>query len=165
MSFTNIMEILNTQNFIESELEAIVNICNKKIKELNNELYKNEIKKLVENINNDIIQNFINDIKYLSFNDKFINNIHSYNIKFKYNHFIITLSHKVSFCDELEGITKDNCINIIDTHQETCYNLWNNNMINRIINILNLETNNYNNIKKIFTIMFQVYQPDENIKW
>jgi hypothetical protein len=27
MSFTNIVEILNTQNFVESELDTIVNIC------------------------------------------------------------------------------------------------------------------------------------------
>ncbi len=164
MSFTNIIEILNTQFFVESELETIVNICNKKIKEFNNEFYKNEINKFVENINDINILNFTNNIKYLSFYDKFINNIHSFNIKFQYYHFIITLSHKISFCDELGGITKDNSINIIDTHQETCYNLWNNNMISRFINIIDLETNN-SNIKQLFIIMFNVYQPDENIKW
>ncbi len=164
MSFTNIIEILNTQFFVESELETIVNICNKKIKEFNNEFYKNEINKFVENINDINILNFTNNIKYLSFYDKFINNIHSFNIKFQYYHFIITLSHKISFCDELGGITKDNSINIIDTHRETCYNLWNNNMISRFINIIDLETNN-SNIKQLFIIMFNVYQPDENIKW
>ena len=139
-------------------------ICNKKIRNLNNELYKNEINKLIKNINDISIKNFTNNIKYLSFYDKFINNIQSYNIKIKYYHFIITLSHKISFCDELGSINKDNSINIIDTHQETCYNLWNNNMLNRFMNIINLDANE-NDVKQIIKIMFQVYQPDENIKW
>jgi hypothetical protein len=164
MSFTNIIEILNKNILSESELDKIVNVCNKKLKELNNELYKNEINKLIENINDINIKDFINNIKYLSFYDKFINNVHSYNIKIKYCHFIITLSHKISFCDELGCITKDNSINIIDTHQETCYNLWNNNMLNRFMNIINLDANE-NDVKQIIIIMFQVYQPDENIKW
>ncbi len=164
MSFANIMQILNTNNFCESELETISNLCNKKIKELNNEYYKNEIYNLIKTIEGyNIIETFINNINKLTFYEKFINDIHSYNIKFNYFHFIITLSHKISFC-EFGGVSKENFINIIDIHQETCYNLWNDNMINKFINIINLAINN-NELINLFNLMFRVYQPDENIKW
>ncbi len=165
MSFRNIMEIIHTQNLNESELETIANICTKKIKEIHNEYYKNEIYNNVINMDcfDDNIINFVNNIKKLTFDEKILNDLHSFNIKFNYYHFIITLSHKISFC-EFGGVSKDNSINIIDIHQETCYNLWNSSMISRFINIINLETSEID-VKKLFTLMFQVYQPDENIKW
>jgi hypothetical protein len=74
-------------------------------------------------------------------------------IKSKYNHFNIILSHKISFCSEFGGISKENCINIIDTHQETCYNLWGANMISRFINIINLEASD-DDVKNMLTLMF-----------
>jgi len=37
-------------------------------------------------------------------------------------------------------------------------------MLNRFMNIINLDANE-NDVKQIIIIMFQVYQPDENIKW
>ena len=82
----------------------------------------------------------------------------------KSTHFNVTLSYKVAFCSEFGGISMENSINIIDIHQETCYNLWGANMITRFINILNLEAT-HEEVKEILTLMFKAYQPDKNIKW
>ena len=163
--FSEIMGFLNTLKFSESELETIVNVCNKKIKELTDEHYKNEMYNLINNLNNNL-KTFICSLKNITFNEKFLDSVHSYNISFKYEHFNITLSYKVAFCSEFGGVSMDNNINIIDTHQETCYNLWGNNMLSRFINILNLNTNTtHEELREIFTLMFKAYQPDENIKW
>ena len=155
--FAIIMETLNTHSFNENELNKIINICNKKIKETTDEHYKNEIYKI---INNNIIDSF----KCFHFYEKTFDSIHSYNIRFKYEYFNVTLSYKVSYCPEFGGISKDTTINIVDTHQETCYNLFGVNMISRFINILNLDINE-DDINNILTLMFKAYQPEENIKW
>ena len=155
--FTIIMDTLNTNLFNENELKKIIDICNKKIKETTDEHYKNEIYKIINN-------NIINSFKCLHFYEKTFDSIHSYNIRFRYEYFNVTLSYKVSYCPEFGGISKDNTINIVDTHQETCYNLFGVNMISRFINILNLDKNE-DDIKNILTLMFKAYQPEENIKW
>jgi hypothetical protein len=88
----------------------------------------------------------------------------AFNIKFNYNYFIITLSYKISFCSEFGGISIDNYINIIDTDQETCYNLWGSNMLSKFTNIINLEINE-NELKNMLTLMFKAYEPEKDIKW
>jgi hypothetical protein len=157
------MEGLNILKFTESELEIIINLCNKKLKETTDEHYKNEMYNLINNLNNNL-KTFFHSFKNITFNEKFLDSVHSYNISFKYEHFNITLSYKVAFCSEFGGVSMDNSINIIDTHQETCYNLWSNNMFTKFINILNLNTN-HEELREIFTLMFKAYQPYENIKW
>lgn len=158
-TFSIIMDTINNQIFNESEYQKIINICNKKIQEKTDEHYKNQIYKLINSQDDlKLINSFIN----LSFYEKMFDSIHSYNIKFKYEYFNITLSYKVSYCSEFGGVSMDNTINIIDTHQETCYNLFGTNMISRFINILNLDINE-DTIKKILTLMFKAYQPNENI--
>lgn len=158
-NFTNIIDCLNTLKFNENELETIINIANTKLKENTNEYYKNEIYKL--NNNKYKIINLFNNI---TFYDKSSDNFVSNNITFKYEYFNITLSHKISYCSEFGGVSIDNIINIIDTHQETCYNLFGINMISRFNNILNLNMKE-DNIKEMLTLIFKAYQPDKNIKW
>ena len=149
------MIALNTSKFNESEYQIITEICNKKINEMSNEHYKNEMYKLLNNIDNNL-KNFINSFDKINFYEKSNDYMHSLNITFNYNYFIITLSNKISFCSEFGGISKDYNINIIDTHQETCYNLWGSNMISRFINLLNLESSE-EKIKNMITLMFQVF--------
>ena len=161
-NFGGIMEALNTQKFIESELETIVKICNKKLKETTDEHYKNEMYNLINNLNNNL-KLFIYSFKNITFYEKFLDSIHSYNILFKYNNFNVTLSYKVAYCSEFGGVSMETNINIVDVHQETCYNLWGNNMFSRFINILNLNATN-EEVKEMITLMFKAYQPDENIK-
>jgi hypothetical protein len=161
--FPVIMEALNTHKFSESELEKISDICNKKLKETTDEYYKNEVYNLINDLNHNL-KIFIHSFKKITFYDKFIDNIHSYNIVFKYEYFTVTLSYKVAYCSEFGGVSIENTINIVDTHQETCYNLWGDNMFTRFKNILNLNANE-DEIKQMIIIMFKAYQPDENIKW
>ena len=156
-----IMDIINSQTFNENEYQKIINICNKKMQEKTDKYYIEQIYKL---INSQDYLKLINSFKNLSFYEKVFDSVHSYNIKFKYEYFYITLSYKVSYCTEFGGISMDNTINIIDTHQETCYNLFGTTMISRFINILNLDINE-DDIKKILTLMFKAYKPDKNIKW
>ena len=162
-NFINIIEALNTIKFNESELETISSICNKKLKETTDEHYKKEIYNLINNLNNNL-KTFIYSFKTITFYEKFLDSIHSYNILFKYEHFNITLSYKVTYCSEFGGISMENYINIVDIHQETCYNLWGNNMFSRFIKIINLDATQ-DEIKEMITLMFKAYQPDENIKW
>lgn len=154
-----IMDIINSNTFNENEYQKIINICNKKIQEKTNKHYIDQIYKL---INSQDYLKLINSFINLSFYEKKFDSVHSYNIKFKYEYFNITLSYKVSYCSEFGGISKDTIINIIDTHQETCYNLFGINMISRFINILNLDINE-DDIKKIIILMFKAYIPNENI--
>jgi hypothetical protein len=154
-SFQEIIVALNNNQFNESEYEIIKNICNKNINEMTNEFYKNEMYSLLNNID-DNLKTFINSLHTITFSDKINDYYHSYNIKFSYSHFKIILTHKISFCSEFGGISKDNYINIIDTHQETCYNLWGNNMISRFINLLNLESSK-ENVKEMIKLMFTAY--------
>ncbi len=163
-NFSQVMETLNKQKFTESELETILTFCNKKLRETTDEHDKNEMYHLINDLDVNL-KNFINSFKTITFYEKNIESLHSYNIMFKYEHFNITLSHKIAYCSEFGGISIDNTINIIDIHQETCYNLWGEDMFSRFINILNLETN-INDVKKMINLMFKAYQPDENnIKW
>ena len=159
--FSEIIEFLNTLKFNENELETIINICNKKLKGSTDEHYKNEMYNLINNLNNNL-KTFFHSFKNITFNEKFLDSVHSYNISFKYDYFNITLSYKVAFCSEFGGVSMDNNINIIDTHQETCYNLFGINMISRFIYILNLDINE-DDIKKIIILMFKAYIPNENI--
>ncbi len=161
MSFQDILTILCNTKFNQSEYEKIASICNKKINEMSNDYYKNEMYKLLNNIDNNL-KTFIHSINKVIFFEKLNDHFKSYNIIFNYNHFNITLSYKIAFCSEFGGISKENYINIIDTHQETCYNLWGSNMISRFINLLNLESNE-NEVKEMLTLMFQVYESSENI--
>jgi hypothetical protein len=162
-NFSVIIESLNTQKFTESELEKILNICNQKLKEKTDEYYKNEIYKIINDLSNDI-KIFIHSFKNITFYDKFIDSIHSYNIVFKYEYFTVTLSYRVAYCSEFGGVSMENSINIVDTHQETCYNLWGDKMFSRFINILNLDIDE-DDVKHMITLMFKAYQPDEKIKW
>ncbi len=165
INFSNIMIALNTQKFSHSEYETIMNACNIKLNEITNDYYKTEMYKLLDDLN-DELKNFINSIKKITFYDKFIDRVHSYNIRFKYEYFTITLAYKIGFCSEFGGINIDNCINIIDTHQETCYNLFGDSMISRFIKIINLDPEiNHNEIRKMITLMFKAYQPNENMNW
>ena len=161
--FSKIIEFLNTLKFTENELETIVNICNKKLRESTDEYYKNKMYDLINNLNNNL-KTFIHSLKNITFYEKFLDSLHSYNISFRYEHFNITLSYKVVFCSEFGGVSMENIINIFDIHQETCYNLWGSNIITRFINILNLDTT-HEEVKEMITLMFKAYQPDENIKW
>ena len=154
-SFQEIIVALNDNKFNESEYEIIKNICNNKINEMTNEHYKNEMYNLLNNID-DNLKTFVNSLHTITFSDKINDYYHSYNIKFTYAHFKIILTHKISFCSEFGGISKDNFINIIDTNQETCYNLWGNNMISRFINLLNIESTE-ENIKEMIKLMFTAY--------
>ena len=154
-SFQEIIIALNNNNFNESEYEMIKKICENKINEISNEYYKNEMLNLLNNIDDNLKQ-FVNSFHTITFSDKMNDYYHSYNIKFTYNHFNIILTHKISFCSEFGGISKENFINIIDTHQETCYNLWGNNMISRFINLLNLESSE-ENVKEMIKLMFTAY--------
>jgi hypothetical protein len=162
-NFSKIIEFLNTLKFNENELETIVNICNKKLKESTDEYYKNEIYNLINNLNNNL-KIFIHSFKNITFYEKFLDSMHSYNILFKYEHFNVTLSYRIAYCSEFGGVSMENNINIVDINQETCYNLWGNNMFSRFINILNLDAT-HEEIKEMLTLMFKAYQPDENIKW
>ncbi len=155
ISFQEIIISLNNNNFNDSEYEIIKNICNKKINESSNEYYKNEMFKLLDNIDNNL-KIFINSLNSISFSDKINDYYHSYNINFNYNHFKIILTHRVSFCSEFGGISKDNYINLIDSYQETCYNLWGDKMISKFINLLNLESNE-ENVKEMIKLMFISY--------
>ena len=162
------MDIINSQTFNENEYQKIINICNKKMQEKTDKYYIEQIYKLINSqdnlklINSQDYLKLINSFKNLSFYEKVFDSVHSYNIKFKYEYFNITLSYKVSYCSEFGGISMDNTINIIDTHQETCYNLFGTTMISRFINILNLDINE-DDIKKILTLIFKAYKPKENI--
>jgi hypothetical protein len=162
-NFCNIIEALNTHKLTESELETIVNLSNKKLKEMTDDHYKNEMYNLINNLNNNL-KTFIHSFKKITFYEKFLDSIHSYNILFKYEHFNVTLSYKITYCSEFGGISMENSINIVDIYQETCYNLWGNNMFSRFINIINLDATQ-DEIKEMMTLMFKAYQPDENIKW
>ena len=162
-NFCNIIEALNTHKLTESELEKIVNLSNKKLKEMTDDHYKNEMYNLINNLNNNL-KTFIHSFKKITFYKKFLDSIHSYNILFKYEHFNVTLSYKITYCSEFGGISMENSINIVDIYQETCYNLWGNNMFSRFINIINLDATQ-DEIKEMITLMFKAYQPDENIKW
>jgi hypothetical protein len=163
VNYQDIINSLRINKFSQDEYENIINIVNKKIYELTDEHCSTEMYKLLDYINGNL-KFFINLIENLHFYKKLNDNMESFNIRFNYNYFIITLSHKTSFCSEFGGISIDNHINIIDTHQETCYNLWGNNMLFKFINILNLETNE-DELKKMITLMFKAYQPDKDIKW
>ena len=162
-NFSNIIEALNTHKLTENELGKIINICNKKLQESTDEHYKNKMYDLINNLNNNL-KTFIYSFKNITFYEKFLDSIHSYNILFKCGDFNVTLSYKIAYCSEFGGISMDNTINIVDIHQETCYNLWGNNMFSRFINMLNLNATN-EEVKEMLTLMFKAYQPDENIKW
>jgi hypothetical protein len=155
ITFQDIIVALNNNNFNESEYETIKNICNNKINESSNEYYKKQMFNLLNNVDNNL-KIFINSLNLISFSNKINDYHHSYNINFNYNHFKIILTHKVSFCSEFGGISKDNNINIIDIHQETCYNLWGDKMISKFINLLNLESNE-ENVKEMIKLMFTAY--------
>jgi hypothetical protein len=154
-SFQEIIVALNNNKFNESEYEIIKKICINKINETTNEYYKNEMFNLLNNIDNNL-KTFVNSLNSISFSDKINDYYHSYNIKFTYNHFNIILTHKLSFCSEFGGISKENYINIIDTHQETCYNLWGDKMISKFIDLLNLESSE-ENVKEMINLMFTSY--------
>ncbi len=156
MDYNNIISCINTNKYTEEEYENIINICNKKTNELTNEYYSNKIYK----INNDLIKSFLKFNFYKKMSDSLI----SYNIKFNYDLFIITLSHRKSFCSEFGGFDMENRINIIDTHNEQCYNLYGTKMISKFINLLNLDISE-ENIRDLLNKIFSIYQPTELIKW
>jgi hypothetical protein len=163
INYQDIINSLRIKRFNQDEYENIINISNKKIYELTDEYFSTKIYKLLDYINNNL-KSFINSIKKLHFYKTLNDHMESFNIRFNYNYFIITISHKTSFCSEFGGINRDNYINITDTHQETCYNLWGSNMLFRFINIINLDTNE-DELKQMLTLMFKAYQPDQDIKW
>ena len=156
VNYDDIIFTLKNKNLNEEEYNNITKVCNIKINEITDNYYSNKIYEL----NYD----FIKSITKLHFNKKINEHFISFDIKFNYEFFIITLSHRTTHCVELDGVSKENNINIIDLHQETCYNLFGNNMISKFKNIINLDLDE-NEIKNILTIMFKIYQPDELIKW
>jgi hypothetical protein len=161
--YKDIINTLRTYKFTQDEYENIINITNKKIFELTDEYCLDRLYKLLDNNHNNLkplIYSFNNLHFYKTLNDY----MEAFNIKFNYNYFVITLSYKISFCSEFGGISIDNYINIIDTHQETCYNLWGNNMLSKFKNIINLEINE-NELKNMLTLMFKAYEPEKDIKW
>jgi hypothetical protein len=156
VNYNDIIFTLKNTDFNEEEYNNIIKICYQKNDELNDNYYTNKIYELN--------YNFIKLIKKIHFNKKMNDSSISFDIKFNYEFFIITLSHKQTICADFHGLSKDNYINIIDLNQETCYNLFGNNMISKFKNIINLDLDE-NEIKNMIIHMFQVYQPDELIKW
>ena len=156
VNYDDIIFTLKNKNLDEDNYNNIIKICNKKIDELNDNYYSNKIQQL----NYD----FIKSITRIHFSKKYTDHFASFDIKFNYKFFIITLSHKNPHCVEFDGLSKENVINIIDLHQDTCYNLFGNNMISKFKNLINLDLDE-REIKNILTMMFTIYQPDELIKW
>ena len=161
--YEDIINTLKTKKFTQDEYENIINIVNKKIYELTDEYCLDRLYKLLDNNHNNL-KTLIYSFNHLHFYKKLNDHMEAFNIKFNYNYFIITLSYKISFCSEFGGINIDNYINIIDTDQETCYNLWGSNMLSKFTNIINLEINE-NELKNMLTLMFKAYQPEKDIKW
>jgi hypothetical protein len=108
--------------------------------------------------------NFINQLTMFHFNKKITETLISFNIKFIYNIFIITLSNRKSYCADFGGVGIDNYINIIDNNNENCYNLFGDNMIIKFKNIINLDMSE-DEIKNMLNMMFSIYQPDELIEF
>ena len=156
MDYNQILISLKKNKYSQEEYETIINICNKKNDELTNEYYSNKIYE----INND----FIKSLTKFHFNKKITESLISINIKFNYDLFIVTLSHRKSFCSEFGGINIENRINIIDTYNEHCYNLYGDKIFSKFINLLNLDMDE-NEIKNTFTNIYLIYQPEELIKW
>jgi hypothetical protein len=156
MDYNNILISLKNNIFTEEEYEKIISLCQNKIYEQTDIYYTNKIYE----INND----FIKDITNLHFQNKLSESLISFNIKFNYKYFIITLSNKQSFCAGFGGISSENNIHIVDTHTENCYNLFGNNIILKFKNIINLDMTEYE-IKNILNNMFYIYQPNELIVW
>jgi len=156
VNYDDIIFTIKNKKCSEEEYNNIIKLCYQKNDELIDDYYSNKIYEL----NYD----FIKQLKKIHFSEKINENFISFEIKFNYNIFIIRLLYKKSNCIDFHGISKDNYINIIDLHQETCYNLFGNNMISKFKNIINLDLDE-NEIKNMITLMFQCYQPDELIKW
>ncbi len=156
MDYNNIIMALKNNNLIEEEYEKIIILCKNKINELTDNYYSNQIYRM----NND----FINNITNLHFQHKISESLISFNIKFNYKHFIITLSNRQSYCSGFGGISSENNIHIIDINNDNCFNLFGNNNISKCINIINLDMTEYE-LKNIFNNMFHIYQPNELIVW
>ncbi len=156
MDYNNIIIALKNHKFSEEEYENIIKLCQNKINEQTDIYYANKISE-IDNF-------FIKDITNLHFQHKISDFLISYNIKFNYKYFIITLSNKQSFCSGFGGISSENNIHIIDTHTDNCYNFFGNNIIFKFKNIINLDMTEYD-IKNILNKMFYIYQPNELIIW
>ena len=156
MDYNQIIIALKSAKYKDEEYDNIINICKKKQTEMTDNYYSNKIYEM----NN----NFVNELTNIHFNRKMSESLISFNIKFNYNIFIITLSIRKSFCADFGSISIDNRIHIIDTHYEQCYNLFGDNMILKFKNMINLDMS-IEEIKNILNEMFHIYQPDELIKW
>ncbi len=156
MDYNNIIIALQNRKYKDEEYENIINICKKKQEEMTNEYYSNKIY--------EIKSYFVNELTNFNFYKKMSDTLISFNIKFNYKFFIITLSNRKSYCVEFGGISIENNINIIDTNNENCYNLFGSNMLKKFLNIINLDISEQE-IKNIINYMFQIYQPEELIKW
>ncbi len=156
MDYNNIFTALKNNNLTEEEYEKIIILCQNKIYEQTDIYYANKINQL----NND----FIKETSNLHFQHKISESLISFNIKFNYKYFIITLSNRQSYCSAFGGISSENNIHIIDTNNDNCYNLFGNNIILKFKNIINLDMTEYE-IKNILNSIFYIYQPNELIVW
>jgi hypothetical protein len=156
MDYNNIFTALKNNNFTEEEYEKIISLCRNKIYEQTDIYYANQIYEL----NND----FIKAISKLHFENKISESLISFNIKFNYKYFIITLSNRQSYCSTFGGISSENNIHIVDTNNDNCYNLFGHNIILKFKNIINLDMTEYE-IKNILNSIFYIYQPNELIVW
>lgn len=156
MDYNNIFTALKNNNFTEEEYEKIIILCRNKIYEQTDIYYANKINEL----NND----FIKETSNLHFQHKILESLISFNIKFNYKYFIITLSNRQSYCSAFGSISSENNIHIVDTHNDNCYNLFGNNIIFKFKNIINVDMTEYE-IKNILNNMFYIYQPNELIVW
>lgn len=159
MDYNEIIKTLKNNNYTHEQYDIFINICKNKQEEIEDNNYLSKIKML----NNDFIKLLSNFHFYTKTTDTLI----SFNIKFNYSNFIITLSNKKSFCSEFGCISIENDIHIIDNYNENCYNLFGDNLIHKFIKIINLNEINISveELKDIFNNMFNIYQPNENIHY
>jgi hypothetical protein len=156
MDYNNIIIALKNNKLTDDEYSNIIKICKKKQDEMTDNYYSNKIYEM----NN----NFVNSLINFHFNKKITETLITFNIKFNYEFFIITISNKKSFCADFGSVGMENYIHIIDTLKEQCYNLFGNNMILKFKNIINLDMSE-DEIRTIFNNMFSIYQSDEFIKF
>jgi len=156
MDYDNIVSSLKTNNYTCEQYIYIMNLCKNKQEEQTDKYYLSKI--------NIMEHEFIKLLTNVHFYTKTTDTLISFNIKFNYANFIIILSNKKSFCSEFGGISIENNINIIDSYNEKCYNLFGNNLIQKFKNIINLDIS-VEELKKILTNMFNIYQPNENISY